>query len=329
MQLLVRYEPDTVNPKDETNKVIPDLGRILIDTNTFDATIEVEVRGVGVGPDCPQATITIAEGEEVIPQTELHLFGDGSFSMGGPITKWEWSVEQPMGSKSPFMPSATSPNPRFEANVAGTYHFELQVWDEIGTPSCTMDAAEVVVIPDEALHVEVLWNTPNDPDQTDEGPEAGTDVDLHFLHPFASGPDLDGDGSPDGWFDELFDCFWFNTGPDWGRSDPAFGDDPGLDREDSDGAGPENLNLNIPENDTTYVIGVHYFNDHGYGPSSVALRVYIYAVLVFELTDVKLVQLDMWEAATIAWSSGQVAAVTDTNGNHKITPGYQGPFYQP
>ena len=41
----------------------------------------------------------------------------------------------------------------------------------------------------------------------------------------------------------LFDCFWFNAHPNWGSFDPSVDDDPGLDRDDTDGAGPENLFL--------------------------------------------------------------------------------------
>ena len=327
VELNVRFAPGGENPKDEAGQPIPDLGYIMIANNSFEEQVEVEIRGVGVDIDCPQAVIAIDEGSEVIPQTVLHLKGDQSFAPSGPIAKWEWTVEQPIGSQSLFVPSATFPNPTFEANVAGSYLFKLSVWDENGTPSCVAAEAEVVVIPDEAIHVELLWNTPNDPDQTDEGPEAGADVDLHFLHPYASGPDLDGDGKPDGWFDQPFDCFWFNPNPNWGSFDPAVDDDPGLDRDDTDGAGPENLNLNIPENEKKYLVGVHYWHDHKYGPSYVTVRVYIYAELVFELTDVKLLNHDMWEVATIAWPSGEVTLITDKNGNYKITPNYENPFF--
>lgn len=323
----VRFVPDVENPKDEAGQPIPDLGYIMVANNSFDDELEVEVRGVGVDITCPQAIISIDEGSEVIPQTVLHLKGHESFAPSGTIAKWEWTVQQPIGSVSLFVPSATFPNPTFEANVAGSYLFKLTVWDENGNPSCIPAEAEVVVIPDEAIHVELLWNTPNDPDQTDEGPEAGADVDLHFLHPYASGPDLDGDGKPDGWFDQPFDCFWFNPHPNWGSFDPAVDDDPSLDRDDTDGAGPENLNLNIPENEKKYLVGVHYWHDHKYGPSYVTIRVYIYAMLVFELTDVKLLNHDMWEVATIAWPSGEVTLITDKNGNYKITPNYENPFF--
>ena len=281
----------------------------------------------GCPPEMPVAVINVQEGEEVIPQTVIHLKGDQSFGASGGVKKWSWSVTQPVGSQSVFTPSSTFPNPTFEANSAGTYQFKLDVWDGAGNKSCEPAVAEVVAIPDEAIHVELHWNTPNDPDQTDEGPEAGADVDLHFLHPYASGPDLDGDGVPDGWFDQPFDCFWFNPTPNWGSFDPSVDDDPGLDRDDTDGAGPENLNLNIPEDGKTYRIGVHYWHDHGYGPSYVTLRIYIYAMLVWEVKDLKLVNHDMWDAATIEWESGQVTSLTTEGGLYKITPDYQNPFF--
>jgi hypothetical protein len=275
--------------------------------------------------ECPTAIIKCAEGDEVIPQTVLHLFGDESYASSGTIMKWEWSIEQPLGSQSVFVPSKTFPNPTFEANVAGVYAFSLTVWDQTNTPSCIPATYEVIVIPDEAIHIELLWYTPDDPDETDTGPEAGSDLDLHFLHPWAAGPDLDGDGQPDGYFDMPFDCFWFNAHPNWGSYDPAINDDPGLDRDDTDGAGPENINLDIPEN-VVYKVGIHYWNDHGYGAAFATVRVYIYAQLVYEVTDVKLVDSDMWEVCTVEWPSGKVQVIT-TVGGYKITPEYHNPYF--
>ena len=275
---------------------------------------------------CPTAVIQCVEGDEVIPQTVLHLYGDQSYAVTGTIAAWSWSVDQPPGSQSVFVPSASFPNPTFEVNTAGVYHFELVVYDEQGVPSCAPDMFEVVVVPEAAIHVELLWHTPEDPDETDQGPEAGADLDLHFVHPWAGGPDLDGDGEPDGWFDQPFDCFWFNAHPNWGSFDPSVDDDPGMDLDDTDGAGPENINLGIPE-DVTYRVGVHYWNDHGYGASYATVRVYISSLLAFEVTGVQLVDKDMWEVCTIEWPSGQVTPVLGDGGGYKITPDYQNPFF--
>jgi hypothetical protein len=187
----------------------------------------------------------------------------------------------------------------------------------------------VNVVANELIHIELLWDTPNDPDQTDDGPEAGADLDLHFLHPFASGLDVDLDGQPDGWFDQPFDCFWFNAHPNWASMDPMIDDDPGLDLDDTDGAGPENINLNLPENAMTYRVGVHYWNDHNFGPSLATVRVYLYSELVFEQAGVELVNHDMWEVATIDWPSGNVELILGEGGGYKITPNYQHPYFFP
>lgn len=325
--LPVVFIPDQLNPLNGDGSVLLDLATLIIENNTFDGEKEVHMNGAGAHGICPTAIIKVEEGDEVIPQTELHLIGDESYSTQGAIVKWQWSFEGPEGSVDVFLPSYTFPNPVLTVNMAGIYTIRLTVFDELGTPSCIPAVYEVVVIPDEALHVELLWHNPEDPDETDTGPEAGADLDLHFLHPYAAGPDLDGDGAPDGWFDIPWDCFWFNAHPNWGSFDPSINDDPGLDRDDTDGGGPENINLDIPEN-LVYRVGVHYWDDHGYGAGYATMRIYVYGQLVFEVTDVMLVDKDMWEVATIEWPSGKVILVTDPNsGGYKITPNYCNPFF--
>jgi hypothetical protein len=317
----VIFIPDAPNPTTEDGTLILDTGMLVIVNNSFEKEKEVEFSGAGVEHECPTSIVKCAEGDEVIPQTILHLLGDESYAANGTIQKWEWDVSQPAGSQSVFLPSYTFPNPTFETMVAGVYTFYLTVYDQTEAPSCFPAEYEVVVIPGEAIHVELLWHTPEDLDETDTGPEAGSDLDLHFLHPWAAGPDLDDDGAPDGWFDIPFDCFWSNAHPNWSSYDPGIDDDPGLDRTDTDGAGPEIMNLDNPEN-VPYRVGVHYWSDHGYGASYATVRVYIYAQLVFEVEDVMLVDLDMWEVCSIEWPSGEVQVTTDDAGQYKITHHY-------
>lgn len=323
----VVYEPDEVNPVSEDGYMLLDEATLVFENNTFDEEKALHMDGAGTGGKCPTAIIKVAEGDEVIPQTVLHLTGDESYSPFGAIVKWQWSVEGPPGSVDVFVPSYNFPNPTLAANIAGIYTIQLTVFDEVGTPSCYPAVREVIVVPDEALHMELLWHNPEDLDETDTGPEAGADLDLHFLHPYAAGPDLDADGAPDGWFDIPWDCFWFNAHPNWGSFAPEIDDDPGLDRDDTDGGGPENINLDIPE-DLLYRVGVHYWNDHGYGAAYATIRIYLYGQLVFEVTDVMLVEHDMWEVATIEWPSGQVTMVTDPDtGGYKVTPNYCNPWF--
>ncbi len=321
----VKFIPDEVNQLVD-GKPVPDLAKIEILSDTFVGTSELDVQGYGVEVECPTAIIKVAEGEEVVPQTKLHLNGDQSFASTGPIARWEWSVEQPDGSASFFLPSFKATNTTFEANVAGIYTFRLDVWDQNDVKSCEPAVYTVIVNPDQAIHIEALWDTPGDPDQSDEGPEAGADVDLHFLHPFATGYDIDGDGKLDGWFDNPFDVYWFNPNPDWG----AFGnpdDNPSLDRDDTDGAGPENINLNLPEDGMVYRVGVHYWNDHGFGVSSVTVRIYVFGSLKHEISGLEMSNHEFCELATIDWPSTVIAPILGKNGGYKCTPNFEHPLF--
>ncbi|MEC9072062.1 MAG: choice-of-anchor D domain-containing protein, partial [Myxococcota bacterium] len=276
----VTYVPDEINGLDDNGQPTMDLSVIHFVSNAFVSELDVEVRGFGVEVECPTAVIQVVQGEEVIPQTKLDLIGSQSYASSGGISKYQWTVQQPVGSQSFFVPSAAAADPSFTVNAAGMYVFELRVWDDNNEESCIAAQQTVVVNPDEAIHVELLWDTPNDPDQTNIGFEAGADLDLHFMHWFAVGCDIDQDGAPDGWFDGVFDVFWYNDSPIWGSFDPWVDDDPGLDLDDTDGAGPENLNLNIPQDGGMYTVGVHYWNDHGFGPSTATVRIYIHGTLV-------------------------------------------------
>ncbi len=327
--LEISYAPPAEpSPSDDQGVPIPERAWILVESDSPEGVQAVEASAFAVSQACPTAVIEVAEGLEVTPQTVLHLDGSRSTSPDGAITGYEWSVEQPEGSVSGFLGGASNPRPTFEVNVAGSYTFALEVRDETGAESCAPARAVVDVRPDQAIHVELLWDTPADPDQSDQGPEAGADLDLHFLHPFAAGQDVDEDGEPDGWFDNPFDCFWFNPRPDWGSHDPEVHDNPGLDRDDTDGAGPENLNLNLPEDGSTYRVGVHVWNDHGFGASFATVRIFINGHQVWVKEGVKLENHDMWWVATIDWPSQTVAPTFGSGaGGLKIVPDYEHPAF--
>lgn len=169
--------------------------------------------------------------------------------------------------------------------MAGTYTFRLRVWDAAGAVSAVPGQVVVNVCPcNTGLHIELLWSTPGDDDPFDEGPEAGADLDLHVAHPDAAAPDTDG----------------------WG---------------------PENLNLGTPpgtvEAPLTYRIGVHCWDDHGFGPSQATVRVYLYGSLLFEAANVELANHDLWEVATLEWPSAKVLPLEAPGGGPVIKPAYQ------
>ena len=264
----------------------------------------------------PAAVIEAAEGEVVEPQTILHLSASPGPAAAQPLAAYEWSVVQPAGSVSTFVPSAHVANPAFEANVAGTYEFTLRVWDQDGVEAPAPATHLVYVIASDAVHVELLWDTPGDPDQSDEGPDAGADLDLHF----AQADLLPAEAAP--WFDAVFDCYWFNPSPMWASPDPGIDDDPHLDRDDTDGAGPENLNLAGPSEGATYRIAAHYWSDHGFGTSYATLRVYLAGELVYERADVALEPHDLWDVGALSWPSGAFEPSAGSSGAPVIVGEY-------
>lgn len=278
-------ETDAAQTVDTTPDTTPDDAT----GDTRDTAIAGDTTNVGV-------TVSAREGDEVIPQTLLHLEAawPEADANDDPVVAWEWSVVQPDGSVSVFWPSASVATPTFEVNVAGQYTFTAELTTASG--KVAKRSSTFFVVPDEAIHVELLWRTPGDPDETDVGGDtfnvsSGSDVDLHFARRAASGPDHDGDGHPDAWFGDD-DCFWATPAPTWGE--PAQQRSPRLDRDDTDGGGPENLNLEQPDADACFDIAVHYWNDWTYGPADITLRIYLYGLLVEVREVAALAMNDLW-----------------------------------
>ena len=113
------------------------------------------------------------------------------------------------------------------------------------------------------------------------------------------------------------DCYFANCKPSlngtpsrqWGPGGPE--DDPVLDVDDVNGFGPENINIDQPEDDQAYLVGVHYYRDapggEGNQRSTLAtLRIYVWERLVYEEVALLEGTSAWWEAATIEWNSGDV-----------------------
>ncbi len=232
---------------------------------------------------------------------------DGSGSVGA--TRWAWTlVDRPEGGVS--VPSerdawnpttgedgppddVSTPDAELFVDLVGRYVIELDVGD-----GCERARLEFEARHDVALAIELTWHTPADPDESDM---TGTDVDLHLRHPLAGGV----------WGQETYDCFFRQREPDWGRpNDPD--DNPTLDIDDTNGAGPEQINLAEPEWGAVYTVGVIYFRaestfglrdvDPRTEHMSVArVRVYVRGELALDVTGELETVDDLWEAARIDW----------------------------
>lgn len=283
---------------------------------------ELELHGVGSLGQCPVAVITVShiergEGQarptgtyDAVPLDRLRLTGADSQAYGGKIiSHFEWSLVRKPADSAAILRDPTSMTNELYLDLAGEYIVELTVEDNEQVESCGSARMTIRAVSNEDIHIQLVWDTPNDPDQTDT---RGSDVDLHFFDP----------NQPDSrWNDDPWDCFWQNLMPDWGVPRPAgvtsqdclrdpmrrgCDDDPSLDIDDVDGWGPENINLNNPRINWSYAIGVHYFSDHSYGASFVTVRVYVGGLLKAEYRRQRLLHNQFWYVADIEWPSARI-----------------------
>jgi hypothetical protein len=306
---------------------------LMATTDSERPEMEIEITGSGVENQCPTPRIT---GDEmnVRPLDVVILDGSSSTDPDGPNgqpVEYKWFVvDRPLGSTSVPVeslfssqtpadggtPDVTStPTARFFVDLAGEYTIELRVVDHYGAtaPSelCPTAAARRVIkaVPNEALHIQLTWDTPGDADQTDD---QGTDVDLHLRHPESTRWSQE-DGA---------DCFYQNRTPDWGRAGQS-SDDPSLDIDDVNGAGPENINIERPETTAAYgkgyLVGVHYYSAERLGgagefdelESTARIRIFVDGAIAYEGERLLRATNDFWTVAEVhfAEAGGRVAEV--------------------
>ena len=316
-------------------------GTLIVESNdALRPVIEIPIIGRGSLNACPVAAVRESE-LQVLPLEIITLDGTASVDADGPggvPVAYEWTVVQrPAGStaqpverfSNPLRPAdggpadnPSTPNAQFFVDLAGEYVISLVVRDDLGfeAPSgqCPQPEATLYInsLPDEDIHVELVWHTPNDLDETDAD---GTDVDLHFMHPNGIGWDI----SP-------YDCYYANKTPDWGPAGSV--GNPSLDIDDTSGAGPENVNLDDPDftdrvgGSGAYRVGVHYyssgddfFGTGDYGASDSTVRVYLFGVLEGEWTRRLNRTGNFWEVAGIIWTQND-KRVQEINRFYEFTP---------
>ncbi len=221
---------------------------------------------------------------DVLSTTNLNA----TFTSTSAILRRTWTVESaPFGSDAVPVPP-NSPNTSIHTLLSGDYVLRYtEIDDDYEATSCETRLSARSL---DELRIEMLWN-PSIPEDLHS-----SDVDLHMIHP----------RSPR-WWDDLYDCYFGNRTPNW--DDPqSILDNPRLDVDDTNGRGPENINVRTPPRNTAYRIGVHYWSDHGYGPADVYVNVYCHDTLRQRFGPVTLQTDQFWKVAdvTVTGDSCQV-----------------------
>lgn len=288
-------------------QLIAEAGVVLIehtDTAGDRVTSECRLAGVGVQNDCPVASPTawILEDSQnrrgtlidwALPLQTLVLDGTASFDPAGDaIVEYIWEIVQaPDAAINGIRSFSGDPsNPalaEYFLPLAGQYRICLSVVDSTGL-ECEASCIQVVAIPEEAIAIELTWNNPSDPDQTDQ---EGADVDLHFVK------------MPAAWFDPIYDTYYGNDSPEWNPEHPS------LDIDDTDGVGPETIQMDDPADCQWYAVGVHYFRE-AFGTAWPTVRIYVNGRLVDEIVNQPLFETDyFWDVARVHWPSGTIHRV--------------------
>jgi hypothetical protein len=159
------------------------------------------------------------------------------------LTSVLWSrVTYPDGSTAGGPSPADQLLTRITPDIVGEYELRLDVQDANGfTAGCDV---QVRAVSDEGLRVELFWNS-------------FADMDVHVMDPAGTR-----------WFTDL-DCYYANCrgGLPWGG--PLAEDNPRLDIDDTNGFGPENINIEVPV-PGVYRVAVDAFR----GGGNVSVRIY-------------------------------------------------------
>lgn len=240
----VHADPDP-NPGKDTNEPRPD------DTATPDGgTTGTPTDEAGR----PVAVCSVSPNPVTPPFEAATWDGSASYDPDGlAITRYRWTLlSQPDGSTLSISGSGATSNP-FTPQIAGIYTGQLVVTNEAGVDSdpCTVD---LEAVPAEDLWIELYWE------------HSGDDMDLHLLAP----------GHTISSKETSWDCYYANCvgrGLNWGSS--SADDNPTLDLDDIPGTGPENINIQSPENGT-YIVFVHDYPGSTYSAANrVTVNIYL------------------------------------------------------
>lgn len=270
------------------------------------------VRGIG-GQARPSIT--------AVPLQFILLDGTQSADEDGEVIRYNWEVlERPPGTNVSIGPTqndfgdTNQARREFQVLTAGTYRIGLTVEDDSGFQSCNQAEVTITAIPDQNIHIELTWTNPQDPDETDS---FGSDLDLHLTKM-----------GPGRWFETPYSIYYLNPNRD---ESPLWNpEDPSLDIDVTDGAGPENITMRTPDGCQWYAVGVHYYQQV-FGTAYATVRIYINGSLRYERPFFPLQNTrNFWDVARIHWdSSTNEATIYEVDTFFPQEPAGQAPTVTP
>jgi len=271
----------TYDPRSERDAAVA----MVENTDPDTPLAEVELLGAMSG-ERPVAVCSVDPPEILALREEATWVGRDSHDPNGSDLTYAWTlITKPAGSSATMPPDWDVEPDRegFVADLVGKYVAQLVVTNADGVASEPC-AATLDAVPASDLWVEMFWEKAED------------DMDLHLVR---------GNGR----LESDDDCFFDNCkvfGLPWPPSGRP--GNPVLDIDDIDGTGPENINIDQPD-DTLYHVWVHdYPLWRKNADNEVTVRIYLSGIEVFDETRVIRGEEHYEHFATVDWAAQTVQA---------------------
>ncbi|MDP2339706.1 MAG: hypothetical protein Q8O67_02010 [Deltaproteobacteria bacterium] len=284
----------------------------LTTSDPDEPVIEIPILGLGVdGPTCTARVksvggVDVTGAPTIEPLDDVVLTADAvPATPDGDIASYSWEIKERGPGSGVVLTTPTAQETSFAfanrrgVDVAGRYEACVTVVDDLGTAGVAPCCVDFEAIPSDSFLVQLTWVG----DEFD-------DMDLHVTKKDGTGKYCvtslgSGGGNVDAPFETCggLDCGYYNcnptdTGVEWdgaaGRSDG----DPSLDIDDTDGFGPENINVDVA-GPGSYAFGASYFS--GSVPVAMFVRLFLFGRLAGEW--VQTVDDDFFEVGIVHFSA--------------------------
>ena len=305
LPLRLTFAPDVLGRYQRTLRIVT--------SDPDEPIIELPIVGLGVdGPTCTARVksvggVDISGAPTIEPLDDVVLIADATpATPDGDIASFSWEIKERGPGSGVVLTTPNSQETAFAfanrrgVDVAGRYEACVTVVDDLGTEGVAPCCVDFEAIPSDSFLVQLTWVG-----------DIGDDMDLHVSKRDSEGRYcLSGLGTADAATDAPFDpecsggdCFYGNCKPtaggvEWdgiaGRTDG----DPSLDIDDTNGFGPENINVDIAS-PGSYGFGADFFR--GDVPVAMFVRLFLFGRLAGEW--VQTVDEDFFEVGIVHFTA--------------------------